>query len=243
MRRASGVTLLLAGFLAAAVVGAAPALAHAVAISTDPADGARLSATPAAVSVTFSEHVSFGSGYLRVVDSRGRRVDTGTVQHPGGDATKVAVPLRTGLPDDSYIVSYRIVSADSHPVGGAFSFVVGKRPLVAASGAVVGGTGDPVVVGVFAVARWLSFAGLVLIGGLAFLLLCWHEGRAVSTPRAGYATSRTSRSAPSCPPRRSARCPCHWSCSARGTTSPPARRCRSPASGSSWSGFGPPSST
>jgi copper transport protein len=182
VRRAWALALLLAGFLVAAVAGAGPALAHAVVISTDPADGTRLSTVPAAVSVTFSEHVSFGSGYLRVVDSKGGRVDTGAIQHPGGDATKVSVPLRTGLPDDSYIVSYRVVSADSHPIGGAFSFVVGKGPLVAATGAVVGGTSDPVVGAVFAVARWLSFAGLVLIGGLAFLLLCWPEGRAV--PRA-----------------------------------------------------------
>src|SRR5207244_4292813 len=99
-----------------------------------------LASPPPQVTVTFSEHVSFGSGYLRVVDSKGRRVDAGSVEHPGGDGSKVTVGLRSGLPDDSYIVSYRVVSSDSHPIGGAFSFVVGSglaqmfsRPLLAAT--------------------------------------------------------------------------------------------------------------
>jgi len=182
VRRALALAALVAGWLLAAAVGAAPAFAHATVVATDPADGGRLASSPAQVTVTFSEHVSFGSGYLRVVDSKGRRVDAGAVEHPGGDASKVTVGLRSGLPDDSYIVSYRVVSADSHPIGGAFSFVVGDGPLVAASGQVLGGTTDPVVGAAFAATRWLSFAGLVLLGGLAFLLLCWPAGRAV--PRA-----------------------------------------------------------
>jgi copper transport protein len=85
--------------------------------------------------------------------------------------------LRAGLGDGSYIVSYRIVSTDSHPISGAFSFVVGDGPLVAATGAVIGGTTDPVVDVVFTATRWVSFAGVVLFGGLAFLVLCWPAGR------------------------------------------------------------------
>jgi copper transport protein len=182
VRRALAVVTLLAGWLLAAAFGATPALAHATVVATDPADGDRLADPPAQVTVTFSEHVSSSSGYLRVVDSKGRRADGGAVEHPGQDGSKVSVRLRSGLPDDSYIVSYRVVSADSHPIGGAFSFVVGNGPLVATTGLVLGGTSDRVVGAAFAVARWLSFAGLVLLGGLAFLLLCWPAGRAV--PRA-----------------------------------------------------------
>jgi copper transport protein len=174
--------VLLAGWLLTAAVGAAPALAHATVVATDPVDGGRLASAPAQVTVTFSERVSFSSGYLKVVDSKGRRVDSGTVEHPGHDDSKMSVGLRSGLPDGSYIVSYRVVSADAHPIGGAFSFVVGNGPLIATTGLVLGGTSDPVVQVAFAVTRWLSFAGLVLLGGLAFLLLCWPAGRAV--PRA-----------------------------------------------------------
>jgi copper transport protein len=182
MRRALAVSVLLAGWLLAGAVGAGPAAAHAVVLATDPADGSRLGAAPEQVSVTFSESVTFGGGYLQVVDSKGRRADAGAVRHPGDDAAKISVGLRSGLPDDSYIVSYRVVSTDSHPIGGAFSFVVGDGPLVAATGLVLGGTSDPVVGAAFTATRWVSFAGLVLLGGLAFLLLCWPAGRAV--PRA-----------------------------------------------------------
>ncbi len=182
MRRALAVALLATGWLLAGLAGAGPALAHATVVATDPLDGARLTAAPSQVTVTFSEHVTFASGYVKVVDSKGRQVDSGRLQHPGQDATRVSVGLRSGLPDDSYIVSYRVVSADSHPIGGAFSFVVGSGPLIASTGVVLGGTSDPVVGAVFGVTRWLSFAGLVLLGGLAFLLLCWPAGRAV--PRA-----------------------------------------------------------
>jgi copper transport protein len=182
MRRALAVAVLVAGWLLAGLAGAGPALAHATVVATDPSDGTRLTSAPARVTVTFSEQVTFSSGYLRVVDSKGRRVDSGPAEHPGQDGTKVSVGLRSGLTDDSYIVSYRVVSADSHPVGGAYSFVVGNGPLVAATGLVLGGTNDRVVGAAFDVTRWLSFAGLVLLGGLAFLLLCWPGGRAV--PRA-----------------------------------------------------------
>jgi copper transport protein len=179
LRRAAALLALLAGWAVLAVAGAAPALAHATLASSDPADGARLAAAPASVSVTFTEDVSAGSGFLKVVDGSGRQVSTGELTRTG---PTISTALQPGLGDGSYIVSYRVVSADSHPIGGALSFVVGDGPLVAASGAVIGGTTDPVVDVVFTAARWVSFAGVMLFGGLAFLVLCWPGGRA--DPRA-----------------------------------------------------------
>ena len=62
--------------------------------------------------------------------------------------------LRTGLGDGSYVVSYGVVSADSHPISGGYAFVVGSGPLTSASGVVADGSGtDPVVGAVFALAR------------------------------------------------------------------------------------------
>jgi copper transport protein len=172
--RAAALLALLAGWAVLAVAGAAPALAHATVVGTDPADGSRLDAVPVRVTVTFSERVSVEAGFLKVVDGAGEQVSEGA---PTADGPRVSVPLRGGLGDGSYVVSYRIVSPDSHPIGGAFSFVVGDGPLVAASGAVVGGTADGAVEAVFTTARLLSFAGVVLLGGLAFVVLCWPAGR------------------------------------------------------------------
>jgi copper transport protein len=129
--------------------------------------------------MSFSEGVAVGAGFLKVVDSKGNVVSQGTAKSTGRD---VSVPLSSGLGDGSYIVSYRIISADSHPIDGAYAFVVGDGPLVAATGSVVGGGTNGVITKVFDVARFIGFLGIVLFGGLAFVVLCWPAGR--TDPRA-----------------------------------------------------------
>ncbi|SEF33386.1 copper transport protein [Amycolatopsis pretoriensis] len=179
-RRALALLAFLAGWL---VLTAAPASAHVEIVSTTPGDGSRLTAAPAQVSVTLSENVGIQPGSLKVVDTQGTAVDTGPVFQPGDVAEQVAVRLKPGLPDGSYLVEYAFVSTDSHPVRGTFAFVVGAGPLLTSAGAVAAATGtDPVVDVVSTVVRWLSFAGIVLLGGLVFLLTCHPAGRA--DPRA-----------------------------------------------------------
>ena len=109
--------LLVAGF--AALLLAQPAAAHAVVVGSTPVDGSRLQQSPASVTVKFDEAVGLDLGYLRVVDSVGRRVDAGTASHPNGDGTQITVGLKSGLGDGTYLASFRIISADSHPVAGS----------------------------------------------------------------------------------------------------------------------------
>ncbi|SFF54217.1 copper resistance CopC/CopD family protein [Blastococcus tunisiensis] len=169
--------ILLAALLVAflgGVVTAPPAAAHATLISTDPGEGARLDTVPAEVTLEFSEGVSLGAGYARVLGSDGERVDTGAAAVDGGLLT---IPLRAGLPEDGYLVTYRVVSADSHPIAGAYSFVVGDGELVAATaGAGEDGT-DPVVAAALPASRWLGFGGLALaVGGPVLAFFCWPAG-------------------------------------------------------------------
>ncbi|MCW2702480.1 MAG: putative Copper resistance protein CopC [Blastococcus sp.] len=175
MRRAPLLLLtLLAGWFLAGVVTAGPAAAHATLISTDPGEGARVQQPPAAVTLEFSEHVSLGAGYARVLDSGGQRVDAGTASVDGDVLT---IPLRSGLPDDGYLVTYRVISSDSHPISGAFSFVVGNGELVPASASGTRDRTDPVVAVALPLARWVGFAGLALAVGVPVLaLLCWPGG-------------------------------------------------------------------
>ena len=175
MRRAPLLLLtLLAGWFLAGVVTAGPAAAHATLISTDPGEGARVQQPPAAVTLEFSEHVSLGAGYARVLDSGGQRVDAGTASVDGDVLT---IPLRSGLPDDGYLVTYRVISSDSHPISGAFSFVVGNGELVPASASGTQDRTDPVVAVALPLARWVGFAGLALAVGVPVLaLLCWPGG-------------------------------------------------------------------
>ena len=174
--------LLLGGLFGVAVVLAPSAVAHATLVSADPADGARLESVPHVVTLTFDEAVGIGGiGYVHVTDESGRQVDAAAAYHPNGDAAKVADKLVSGLGDGSYTVSYRVISADSHPMAGSIAFVVGNGPLVRA-GIGSSDTVDPITGDALDVARWISYAGLVLLGGGWLVLTIWPTGR--DEPRA-----------------------------------------------------------
>jgi copper transport protein len=175
-RRLGTLALLLAAVLGTGLALAGAASAHASVVSSDPADGARLKTAPQQVTITFDEPVTLGDlGYLHVTDTKGDRVDTGSAFHPGGDGTKVAATLRTGLGDGTYTESFRIISADSHPVAGVVRFVVGHGVLTLTQ--VSGSTVNHASSALFAIARWVSYAGFALLGGLWLLLTVWPAGR------------------------------------------------------------------
>lgn len=151
--------------------GAGGASAHAVLESSNPASGSTLSTAPATVSLRFSEGVEIGLGGVKVFDPDGSRVDTNRSKHgPDGD-TSVVAPLRGGLKTGTYTVAWRAVSADSHPISGAFTFNIGQ-----ASGGVKvsdltddGSTAVDVAESAASGLAYLSFA--VLGGSVLFLLL------------------------------------------------------------------------
>ncbi|SDG98219.1 copper resistance CopC/CopD family protein [Klenkia brasiliensis] len=171
MRR---LVLVLLGGVAVLLGTAGPASAHATLVTSSPADGARVDAAPGEVTLEFDESVSLGAGYARVLGADGERVDTGAASVTDDVLT---IPLRDGLPDASYVVTWRVVSADSHPVSGAYAFVVGDGELVPATDVEAGTDVDPVVATLLPVARWLGFGGLALgLGITVVLALCWPAG-------------------------------------------------------------------
>jgi copper transport protein len=171
--------------LAAVLVAtaASPAFAHATLQDTSPAPGQVLDTAPKTVTLGFNESVEAALGAVRVFNSKGDRLDIGGVTHPAGQQSQVRVTLPK-LDNDSYVVTWRVISADSHPVRGAFTFQVGKgapagniqnltERLLANQG------GDNTVGFLYAVARFAVFASLaLLIGAAAFLVLIWPAGRA-----------------------------------------------------------------
>ncbi|MFV2085254.1 copper resistance protein CopC [Micromonospora sp. LOL_021] len=104
-----------------ALAGAGPAAAHATLLANDPADGALLAEAPPSVTLTFDEPVQVRAEGVQVLDAAGSTVD---VTARAVDST-VVVDLPTGLADGTYVVSWRVISADSHPVAGGFSFAIG----------------------------------------------------------------------------------------------------------------------
>ncbi|MEV1062841.1 copper resistance protein CopC [Streptomyces sp. NPDC050263] len=174
------VRMLVLLFLAVAgalLVGAGPASAHAALTGSDPAQGVVVDKAPTQVSLTFSETVSLSDDSLRVLDPKGTRVDTGKPSNLSG--TTYAVQLHSGLPDGTYTVAYQVVSADSHPVAGAYTFSIGSPSKTSVSVSdQVGGGG--VVGWLYGFGRYVTYAGfIVMIGGAAFVLACWQRGTGV----------------------------------------------------------------
>ncbi|OIK05840.1 copper resistance protein CopC [Streptomyces monashensis] len=169
--------LLLFAVAGVLLAGAAPASAHAALTGSDPAQGVVVKQAPGQVALTFSEKVATNDDSLRVLDPRGRPVQTGKPANLSG--TTYGIKLRSGLGKGTYTVTYQIVSADSHPVSGAYTFSIG-----APSPTVVSGTGPTAgggtVGALYAIGRYASYAGfIVLAGGAAFVLACWQRGAGV----------------------------------------------------------------
>lgn len=174
IRRLATLLVALAALLGGALLLAGPASAHATVTTSTPADGARLQQAPKTVDITFDEGVTVGSvGYLHVTDQSGARIDTGATTQPAQD--QITVTIRSGLGDGTYTASFRVTSADSHPVAGTIRFLVGDGALVRGSVSASGGNGASETA--LDVIRWLSFAGLALLGGVWLLLTVWPEGR------------------------------------------------------------------
>ncbi|MGZ4601293.1 copper resistance protein CopC [Oryzihumus sp.] len=173
VRRGRTAALAVVAALVVLLLGAGPASAHATVQSTSPAEGGQVATAPATVSVTFDEGVGISAGSIKVVDGQGRGVTSGRAFHPAGDTRTVAVPLAPGLARGAYLVIWHVVSDDSHPVSGSFSFGYGVpagRPAAAAQ--------DDVALGVVhGVADFGALAGsVVLLGAVFFLSVLWPRG-------------------------------------------------------------------
>jgi copper transport protein len=116
----------LAALLAAlaALVAVPTATAHSVLIATEPERDAVVQESPTRVLIRFNERVDASLGAaLRVFDDSGSQVDAGAVLRPA--AAEVAVEIDDDLADGTYTVAWRVISADSDPIRGAFVFHVG----------------------------------------------------------------------------------------------------------------------
>ncbi len=171
--------LVLAALLAALFTAASPASAHAALTASDPADGAVVATAPAQVTLSFSEQVALGDDSIRVLDPQGKRVDTGELRDMcSGNTIRYGTALHSGLPNGTYTVAWQAVSADSHPISGAFTFSIGAPSATDVALPAGQAGGGPVGIA-YGIARYAAYAGFtVLVGGAAFILLCWRRGAA-----------------------------------------------------------------
>jgi copper transport protein len=167
--------------LALAVVPAA-ASAHARLEGTSPARGATVAAQPARVVLRFDEPVEASFGAVRVFDARGARVDDGRLVRPSGDQRAAGTALRRGLADGTYTATYRVISADGHPVSGGFTFSIGHAGAAPSSDVadlIAAGNAGAVTDVTFGAAKALGYLAIALVlGGLGFLALVWRPALA-----------------------------------------------------------------
>lgn len=163
--------LVVAGVLAGlAVLGlGTPAFAHNVLVGSQPVSGATLSAGPTEVRFDFNAPVRTGPNTITVIGPNGTHWERGSNAMVMGNSVMAEVaPLG---PAGVYTASYRVVSADGHPVTGEITFTLTKAgtgtpvPAAAAAGGTGGGSGGGIPVWV-----WIVGAAVLLAIGLAIAL-------------------------------------------------------------------------
>jgi copper transport protein len=141
------------------VCGSNSALAHASLVATEPRDGSMVAQAPSTVRLRFNEPVT--PAVIRVIDSNGTTRNDAAV-HATDETIEITLP--TGLPAGTQVISYRVISADGHPVAGSMMFSVGMGKAAA-----VPSSSDATL----GILIWLSRIGLYLglffgVGGVFF---------------------------------------------------------------------------
>ncbi|QLH73908.1 copper resistance protein CopC/CopD [Rhodopseudomonas palustris] len=151
-------------WITAIVVVLWPALAaaHASLVASDPASEAVLATSPTTFSLTFNEPVT--ALLLQLIDARGRSQAITAIDQDGA-TLRFAPPAL--LSEGAHVLSWRVISADGHPIGGALTFWIGTPgqrlpPIVVPD--------DPVRrTAIWATRILVGFTLLTAVGGAAFL--------------------------------------------------------------------------
>ena len=160
-------SLLVIAVALAALTAAPAAFAHAILQESTPSNNSVVRTTPKTVSLRFNEAVETAFGSIRVYDCGGGRVDSGKIVRPSKDSVAVTIDRR--LAQGTYTVTWRVISADSHPVAGAFVFNV-KRANASTCKQVFGAKTPGTIDALFKFVRALDFALILLVVGGAIAL-------------------------------------------------------------------------
>ena len=149
------------------------ASAHAILESSSPEASALLATSPKEIRLDFDEQVEATLGDVRVYDSEQREVSKSKTVRSASDTSVVTAEVST-LQNGVYVVVWRVVSADGHPVAGAFPFEIGTKSTGTSAALLeevlnrtetTSPLGNPM-----SVLRLLGFLGLILLIGCVSLL-------------------------------------------------------------------------
>jgi copper transport protein len=151
---------------------AGPVSAHAEQLAVDPPTGSILETTPDEVVVTFNEPVSLSGGTAELFDDAGESVP---VEASVTDAF-LHIDLPPTLDDGTYLVAWRVISADSHPLAGTSTFSVGTPSSGGVPDVDLGG-GTPAAAALWRVlAMAATYGGVLVAVGTWWYSRRWHRG-------------------------------------------------------------------
>jgi copper transport protein len=157
-------------FAAVVVLLACPgsASAHAYLVRTVPAASGVLDAPPRTVQLTYDEAVEPRFAIISVTSAAGRQETTGPVLRSSANPDTLIVAVRADLPEGWYLIYWRAISIDGHPVQGAFTYAVGPNPGPAPQFPVPSISATATSTNLL-VARWVMFLTVMVAIGLFVL--------------------------------------------------------------------------
>jgi copper transport protein len=164
LRRTGAVAL---AFVVAALVAPAAAWAHAALLRTVPSPSQTVNTPPKELRLTYSEAVEPRFAVVSVTDADAHQQTAGSPRRSATDVDTLVVPLKK-LDEGWYLVWWRVISADGHPVRGAFTFAVGPNPGPAPQ-FVIPSISETAATPRLLVARWLAFLSVMAAIGLFVL--------------------------------------------------------------------------
>ena len=146
------------------------ASAHAYLVKTVPAASVVLDQPPPSIQLTFDEAVEPRLAIISVTDADGHQETTGPVHRSPANPDTLVVPLRSHLFEGWYLIFWRAISVDGHPVEGAFTYAVGPSPGPAPQFQVPNISATAITPQLL-VARWVMFVAVLTAIGLFVMRL------------------------------------------------------------------------
>ncbi len=146
------------------------ASAHAYLVKTVPAASVVLEAPPPNIQLTYDEAVEPRLAIISVTDADGHQETTGPVHRSPANPDTLVVPLRSHLPEGWYLIFWRAISVDGHPVEGAFTYAVGPSPGPAPQFRVPNISATAITPQLL-VSRWVMFVAVMAAVGLFVMRL------------------------------------------------------------------------
>ncbi len=165
-----GRSVVAAAAFAAFLALPSAASAHAYLVKTVPVASQVLNAPPPNIQLTYDEAVEPRFAVISVTNAAGHQETTGAPRRAPVNPDTLVVPLRPHLPEGWYLIYWRAISVDGHPVQGAFTYAVGPDPGPAPQFKVpnVSATAtSPQLL----ITRWLMFVSVMVAIGLFVLRL------------------------------------------------------------------------